>query len=52
MDQNYSLMRKMNIALNVHRALTNVRSAKGKEIHRLGKHDRRIIRALLDEGLI
>ena len=52
MSQEYSMMRKMNIALNVHRAVSTLRNAKGKQIHRLNIHNRRIIRSLIDEGLL
>lgn len=51
-DQKYLLMRRINITMNIHRVVSKVRRAKGKEIHRLSGHDRRIIAALLEEGIM
>lgn len=52
LDQDAQTLRRAVIAGNVHRTLARMRGMEGAQIHNLSDSERKIIRALLDEGLI
>lgn len=51
-DQEWALLYRMRIATNIYNALSKLRNAKGKEIHRLTDGERAIIKWLIDEKVI
>lgn len=51
-DQDFSLMTRMAAALNTYQALTRMYNLPGKRIHELTESERRVIRVLVDLGLI
>lgn len=51
-DQDYQLMYRMSVLLNIHHTVTRVRSLKGKEIHRLTDAERKILRYLMDKEIL
>lgn len=52
LDQNYALMYRMRTVENVYRVVARFRHLKGAQIHNLNTPERRILRALKDEGLL
>lgn len=52
MEQDYRLMRRMATLANVYGVYSHYRNAQGKEIHGLSNNERRVLRALMDMGLI
>ena len=52
MDQDYQTFARMQVLLNVHGAVTRLRSSKGEEIHNLSRADRRILKMLKDQDLL
>lgn len=50
-DQDAQLMTRMDALQNVYKTVTRVRSMKGEQIHQLTDHERRLLRALMDEGI-
>lgn len=51
-EQDYGLMRRMTALSNVYRALSKLRNASGKQIHNLTESERRILKLLVDMGLL
>ena len=52
LDQDYATMHRMTVLSNVYNAMSRLRNAKGAQIHNLSQSERRIIKSLMDEGLI
>lgn len=52
LEQDYALMKNMTISLNIYNALSRLRNAKGAQIHSLTESDRKILRVLVDLGLL
>lgn len=52
LDQHYKTMVGMNIALNIHGVVTKVRGATGANIHSLTAQERRMLKPLVERGLI
>ena len=52
LDQDYRTITGMNIALNTYNVVTKVKGSKGKDIHKLSDMDRRMLKPLIDRGLI
>lgn len=50
--QDYGLMQRMAALSNIHNALTKLRNARGEQIHALTEFERRVLRLLMDNGLI
>ena len=50
--QDYLTMQRMTITTNIYNAVMRIKSLKGKEIHKLSDNDRRILRMLMDQGLL
>jgi hypothetical protein len=50
--QDYRTMLLMTVTSNIHHAVSRIRSLKGKDIHRLTEPERRIIRMLMDHGIL
>jgi hypothetical protein len=50
--QDYKTMHLMNISTNIYNSIVRIKSLKGREIHRLGDGDRKILRMLMDEGFL
>lgn len=51
-DQDYVLMRRMRVLSNIHDAMSAWRNLTGKQIHNLTDSQRKIIRALREDGLL
>ena len=52
MDQDAGLMAEMTALDNVYRAVARMKSLRGHAIHQLTGSERRIIKALIDMGLL
>ncbi len=51
-DQDYSLMHRITVLMNIHDALQRWQTCTGKAIHTLTDNERRIIRWLKDIGMV
>lgn len=51
MDQDWTLMTRMEVLLNVYEAMTAFRGAKGDEIHRLSAHHSKVLAGLVEMGI-
>ncbi len=51
-DQDYNTIAMMTVARNVHNAMSRLRNAQGAQIHQLTNEERKIIRKVLDMGLL
>ena len=51
-DQDYLLMHRMKVAVNIYNALSGYRNLKGNQIHNMTDSQRRMVGALRKEGLI
>ena len=47
LDQDYTMMSSMNIALNIYRVVNKVKGARGSAIHLLSPSERRLIKPLM-----
>lgn len=52
MDQDYRTVYRMTALANMHRAVVRIKSLSGKDIHKLTDGERRILRALMDNGIL
>jgi len=52
LDQDYKTITGMNIALNIYNVVTKVKGAKGSDIHKLSDMERRMLKPLIEQGLI
>lgn len=52
LEQEHSLMMRMNVLNNIYGAYSHYRNAHGAQIHSLSESERRILRALKDDGFI
>ncbi len=52
LDQDYKTMTEMNIALNIYSVVNKVKNAKGAAIHQLTNSERKILKPLVEQGLI
>jgi hypothetical protein len=52
MLQDYETMHHMAACLNIYNAVTHLRNARGEQIHGLTDGERRILRLLVDMGLL
>jgi hypothetical protein len=52
LDQPMPLMQKIHACLNVHSAVSRLRSMKGAQIHQLTDSERRLIKWLLEESML
>lgn len=52
LDQDWSLITRMNAAQNVYNVVSKLRNMKGAQIHALTDGDRRILRYLKDIGVL
>jgi hypothetical protein len=51
-DQDFMTMHRMKALNNIYRVVSHLRSLQGEAIHTLSDSERRILGALIDEGLI
>ena len=52
LDQDYSTMISMNVAMNVYKVVSKARNAQGKAIHSLTHDERLMLKSLIDRGLV
>jgi hypothetical protein len=52
LDQDYGLMQRMSVLSNIYNTVIRLRNMKGAQIHQLTTPERRVIKWLLDEGLL
>lgn len=52
LDQDFVLDMRMTAVSNIYDALTRMRNLPGKDIHKLTENERRILRGLIDLGMI
>ena len=50
--QDFALLQRMSTLENVHRTVSKLRNMQGKQIHSLTVAERRLIRWLLDNGIL
>ena len=51
-DQDYATMLRMNYTMSIYNAVVRIRSLKGKAIHQLTDNERKILRMLMDMGIL
>ena len=51
-EQEFRTMYRMTACINIHDALSKMRNLSGKQIHTLTESERRILRVLVDNGLL
>lgn len=51
-DQDFITMHRMNVYTNIHNTVQRARSLKGKDIHKLTDSERRVLRFLMDLGIL
>lgn len=52
LDQEYALMIRMQVTANVYAAVSHYKNAGGAQIHGLSDAERRIIKSLINNGLL
>lgn len=52
LDQDYKTMYGMNIALNIYGVVTRVKGFSGRSIHQLSDSERRMLKPLVERGLL
>ncbi len=52
LDQDYQLMTRITVLLNIYSAYSHYRNSQGKQIHSLSINERRILRYLKDAGIL
>lgn len=52
LEQDYALMKRMNTALNIYRVVQKWNRLEGKAIHSLTDHERKVLGALRDMGIM
>lgn len=51
-EQDYRLIRRMNYTESIYNAVVRIRELKGKNIHQLTENERKILKMLMDNGLL
>ena len=52
LDQNYKNLCEMNVCLNYYRVISKTKNARGNAIHMLTHSERKLLKPLVDQGLL
>ena len=52
LDQDYKTMSEMNVTMNIYNIVNKVKNARGSAIHLLTNRERKMLKPLVEQGLI